>query len=243
MLCLLLQLHQFGRSQYFRVENQKLMTGNTEARSGIVQALIDVAKEFATRSIDVAKTAQRRNQRIQTDGVDADQAEALQQAELMTSFKPSSWQDSNHLLVVFQRQFGGGTISALYRDAAQVPEHIQKLLDGQPGDSVKYTDMDENALRKELEKLVRSSGKKLEIKDNYALTSDNMLKMALVVLRIRARIPVVIMGHSGCGKTSLLSYLRQVCEVPEDRFQVLNVHAGITSDDIQQFVRGLQKQV
>lgn len=76
-----------------------------------------------------------------------------------------------------------------------------------------------------------------------ALTSDNMLKMALVVMRIRARIPVVIMGHSGCGKTSLLSYLRQVCEVPEERFRVLNVHAGIVSDDIQQFVRSLQKQV
>ena len=68
-----------------------------------------------------------------------------------------------------------------------------------------------------------------------------MLKMALVVLRIRAAIPVVIMGHSGCGKTSLLSYLRQVCEIPDEHFQVLNVHAGISTDDIQQFMRNLHK--
>ena len=210
-----LQLRQFGQSQYFRVETQKLMTGNTAARSGIVQALINVAKEFATRSIDVAKAAQRRNQLMQASGADADQAEALQHADQMVSFKPSSWQDSNHLLVVFQRQHGQFTISALYRDAALVPPNIQELLDSQPGDNIKYTDMDEKMLRKELEKLVCAGVPKNAIKDNYALTSDNMLKMALVVLRIRAHIPVVIMGHSGCGKTSLLSYLRQVCEIPD----------------------------
>lgn len=175
------QLRQFGKSQFFRVDNlERMPNTSTQARSGIVQALIDVAKEFATRSIDLAKTSQRRNQQAytHTDGDADDQAEALQLAESMTaSFKPSSWQDSNHLLVVFQRQYGGGTISALYRDASQVPPHIQKLLEGQPGKTVKYTDMDEKTLRKELEKLVRTSGKPLEIEDNCELCSISQIRI------------------------------------------------------------------
>lgn len=38
----------------------------------------------------------------------------------------------------------------------------------------------------------------------YTLTVDNLLKMALIVMRIRARVPVIIMGETGCGKTRFL---------------------------------------
>ena len=170
------QLRQFGRSHYFEVEMLRAIDrdnprGNTSVRSDIVKALVEVAKEFATRSIDVAKSAQRRNQlQVQPGSGDADQAAAVNLAETLTRFQPSSWQDSNHLLVVFQRQMGGA-ISALYRDVRQVPEHIKKLLDSQPSDTAEYTKMDEAALRRELEKLVRNRREKLVIKDNYALTS------------------------------------------------------------------------
>jgi hypothetical protein len=241
------QLCQFGNSEFFKVDAQQGMTGSTEARSGVVTALIDVAKEFATRSITVAKTVQRRNQvRASQIYNTTEEAEIEELADSLTNMQASSWEDSNHLLIVFQRQGGGGTISALYRDQTQVPDHINKLLASQhfgPSEdaTIQYTDMSPDRLRVELEKLVRTSRKPLDIKDNYALTSDNMLKMALVVLRIRAHIPVVIMGHSGCGKTSLLSYLRQICEIPKRQFAVLNVHAGITADDIAQFVRSLRK--
>ena len=42
------------------------------------------------------------------------------------------------------------------------------------------------------------------IAGNYVFTADNFVKMALILLRIRANIPVILMGETGCGKTSLL---------------------------------------
>eukprot|EP01084_Bolivina_argentea_P246284 412202_1 len=42
---------------------------------------------------------------------------------------------------------------------------------------------------------------------DYALTFDNMLKMIAIFFRIKANIPVILMGETGCGKTALLSYL------------------------------------
>lgn len=72
----------------------------------------------------------------------------------------------------------------------------------------------------------------------YALTADNLLKMTLISLRFRARVPVIIMGETGCGKTSLISYLARVVEVP---FRCLNIHAGTTEEDILAFVGGCRE--
>ena len=72
----------------------------------------------------------------------------------------------------------------------------------------------------------------------YALTADNLLKMALITTRIEARIPVVMMGETGCGKTSLIKYLANVSGA---EFVCLNFHAGISQDIIGQFVRKVEQ--
>jgi len=40
----------------------------------------------------------------------------------------------------------------------------------------------------------------------YELTFDNCLKMVAIYLRFMARHPVMIMGETGCGKTSLIEF-------------------------------------
>ena len=44
--------------------------------------------------------------------------------------------------------------------------------------------------------------------DNYVITSDNFKKMKLIVYRINANIPVILMGETGCGKTSLIKKIK-----------------------------------
>ena len=34
----------------------------------------------------------------------------------------------------------------------------------------------------------------------YELTMDNLLKIIAIYMRLRANIPVIIMGETGCGK-------------------------------------------
>jgi midasin (ATPase involved in ribosome maturation) len=51
----------------------------------------------------------------------------------------------------------------------------------------------------------------LEEKDeNYVITNDNFRKMILLIYRIKANVPVIIMGDTGCGKTMLITKLNKL---------------------------------
>ena len=47
---------------------------------------------------------------------------------------------------------------------------------------------------------------------------------------MRGRVPVVIMGETGCGKTSLIKFLAHT--IGNIQFEHLDFHAGITEERI-----------
>ena len=76
-----------------------------------------------------------------------------------------------------------------------------------------------------------------EIAGNYVFTADNFVKMALILLRIRSNIPVIMMGETGCGKTSLIRKLSELKNDGNgDKMKILNIHAGTTDKDIIDFI-------
>ena len=79
----------------------------------------------------------------------------------------------------------------------------------------------------ELETSVQSL-KEIIDKDKYVLTSDNFRKMTLIIYRITANIPVILMGETGCGKTSLIRKLNQLLNNGEEKLEFINIHPGIT---------------
>ncbi|PKB92791.1 hypothetical protein RhiirA5_508174, partial [Rhizophagus irregularis] len=80
------QLVRFSSSQFFTVDNLKLMVEETNIRKLILGTLIYVSKDFATRSIKT-KEAQLES----TNAIDADD----ENARLGTIVQ---WDDSNHLI-------------------------------------------------------------------------------------------------------------------------------------------------
>ncbi|CAF3492697.1 unnamed protein product, partial [Rotaria socialis] len=68
------------------------------------------------------------------------------------------------------------------------------------------------------------------LQDDYVLTSDNFIKMLLIYLRVQCGIPVLIMGETGCGKTSLIKFLCQ--KVLDQELEIFRIHAGVTADII-----------
>ena len=82
----------------------------------------------------------------------------------------------------------------------------------------------------------RSNKKKLKalktILGNYVINSDNFIKMALIYYRINANIPVIIMGETGCGKTSLIKKLNEIQNNGEKKVEIIKIHSGITEQDI-----------
>ncbi|GBC08609.1 hypothetical protein RclHR1_08250006 [Rhizophagus clarus] len=223
------QLVRLSLSSYFKVENLKLMVEENNIRSTLVQTLLSVSKDFATKSI-ATKAAQKENISIPDDG----------NAALGTIVQ---WDDSNHLLVFFLSQTPD-SICALYREKKKVPPNVKTLLQSQYigdrklWDLEDYHKMDSKDLLSVLENLARKTMHKIDY-PQYALSADNLIKMALILLRARANIPVIVCGEAGCGKTSLIGFLSKVVEV---KFHALNLHAGITEDIILLFMRESQKE-
>ena len=75
-----------------------------------------------------------------------------------------------------------------------------------------------------------------EIVGEYVFTADNFIKMVLILLRIRENIPVIMMGETGCGKTSLIRKLSELINNGESKMKILNIHAGISDQEIVEFL-------
>ena len=86
-----------------------------------------------------------------------------------------------------------------------------------------------------------------EKNNNYVITNDNFRKMMLLIYRIMANVPVIIMGDTGCGKTSLIIKLNQIINGGYIAYQrkdekekmkeiktlkILNIHPGITDEKL-----------
>ncbi|CAG8812065.1 26950_t:CDS:2, partial [Dentiscutata erythropus] len=221
------QLIRLSSSAYFTVENLKLMIKDeTLLRTTLVKTLIDISKEFATRSVKT-KAAQLEST--------SDDYEA--------KFEIVQWDASNHLLVCFMSQ-NPDSICALYREKNKVPDNVKEFLKSQfmAGPSKweldDYNRMASNLLLEKLECLARRTMYHIDL-PLYALSADNIIKMALILLRSRANVPVVVMGEAGCGKSSLIGFLAKVVEV---NYEPFNLHAGIKEQDILDFMDKAQKK-
>ena len=90
---------------------------------------------------------------------------------------------------------------------------------------------------KEKEKEEKEELKSIEeIVGEYVFTADNFIKMILILLRIRENIPVIMMGETGCGKTSLIRKLSELINNGESKMKIMNIHAGIRDQEIVDFL-------
>ena len=79
-----------------------------------------------------------------------------------------------------------------------------------------------------------------KINGNYIYTKDNFIKTVIILLKIKANIPVILMGETGCGKTSLLKMLSIFMNKGTDKMKILNIHAGINDNDIIEFINDIE---
>lgn len=75
--------------------------------------------------------------------------------------------------------------------------------------------------------------KKIQNLSKIVFTKDNFMKLAMIYLRLRVKLPVIIMGETGVGKTAIV---RCLTEVMEARFYSKNIHAGVSFKEIVSFI-------
>ena len=80
-------------------------------------------------------------------------------------------------------------------------------------------------------------------KGNYIFVCDNLIKMVRILLNIEAGIPVIMMGETGVGKTKLIEMLATLYGKGYLIMKSLNIHAGISDQDIIDFIENVTKDV
>ena len=78
--------------------------------------------------------------------------------------------------------------------------------------------------------------------ENYVITEDNYKKMIFLVYRLKANVPVIIMGETGCGKTALITKLSQILNNGEKIVEIINIHPGITDEEICKKMKKLNEK-
>ena len=79
-------------------------------------------------------------------------------------------------------------------------------------------------------------------RDGYILTIDNFRKMILIMERIMANIPVILMGETGYGKTSLIKKLNQLLNNGEENLIYINLGQMYTYETIIEMLNKINEE-
>ena len=81
--------------------------------------------------------------------------------------------------------------------------------------------------------------------DNYVITTDNFRKMILILYRLMANIPVILMGETGCGKTGLIRKLYQLLnngiDMKKDK-NMVNIDSSISDKTLIDKMKDINKE-
>ena len=223
--------------------NQALRPLCSSLRSVMVAQLMETTKEFTTKTIKNVKEQQVKalsGMAAEDEGGEAEGIENMYK-DIIT------WESTNHFFLLFS---DGGTFIPIYRNPSVIPNPIKKFMTLQEGlasgmgeavmqnmhaDSnlslKNYSTMTHDQLMAEIHRILNTYPNH---DPGYILTADNFLKMMLIFRRVNARIPVIIMGETGVGKTSLIRYL--VKNILKEELVIYGIHAGVN-------VRGVLKQI
>ncbi|GES94832.1 hypothetical protein GLOIN_2v1878676 [Rhizophagus clarus] len=199
------QLIRLSSNDRFTINSLESNFGEkSNIRSIIVKSLIEVSKGFVTKSV-------KADQQIFTS--DEDKNVYTDTISQLNNF--------NNINIIFFNPLKSNSLNILYQDKDKIPDDMELLLDSRVIDESidDYNTMFSNEF--------------LTQKSEYVLSSDNLTKMALILLRVNANIPVVICGETGCGKTSLITNLALMTKV---QYQSISLYDGIEEETIIRFM-------
>eukprot|EP00898_Chlorokybus_atmophyticus_P007333 jgi/Chlat1/7600/Chrsp64S07155 len=213
---LAVQLRTLTTAVFFKVENSQV----PGVRRSVSESFIAVAKQFVVHQPKRATLQQALTSRLASTG---------EPVLLEQDIDVPRWEECAYFFVMFHAD--GNCITVLRANRTKLAAPLQQYLDSQTQRNTAGQRMLQNELRMPLEelspeqlgdKLQLIAGRLPEQEGDYVMTVDNLLKM-------------------GCGKTSLLRTLANAAGIIGNRFQILNVHASVTEEQIVAFVEQAQQ--
>ena len=156
-----------------------------------------------------------------------------------------SWENSEHPIAVWQIPHHGRGIDGINLLTLN-PRFADEYLNNDLRHALRACGFDFNAdwsklTNSEAVKMLRHSvgivtDQPISLQHGYVLTIDNLLKMLSVSFRLKYGLPAIVMGETGCGKSSLM---RSMCAILTWRLYTLNIHGGMTDTDIIAWMGGV----
>ena len=216
-------------------------------RNFMVDALIKITRSFIEGVFKrlISNQIESKNN-INNKNIREIALKALTKEQDMISFdkfKPS--------LIFFNEDKQSLSIITSCQKSEQEYKNLEKLYNSQSRDGQKYNLLDYKKLNSdqilaEIKKVLNINNANLDDLKNYTnsyvFTADNFIKLILILTRVRAGVPIIMMGETGCGKTSLLRVLSKLQNKGELKMKIKNIHAGTEEEDIIEFMEKTEKE-
>ncbi|XP_026120794.1 E3 ubiquitin-protein ligase rnf213-alpha-like [Carassius auratus] len=215
----------------------------------IVDFMILMAKDFATPSLSISDQSPGRLQNDLSSANEEDLAPFRIRKRWESEPHPYIFFNDDHESMTFigfhlqpNAQKMIDAIDPLTKRVIKQNIMTRELYEGLKLQRVPFNiDFDQLPRHEKIESLARVLGiqSPTDPDETYELTTDNMLKILAIHMRFRCRIPVIIMGETGCGKTRLIKFLCEMHRggIATDNIKLVKVHGGTSSDMIYTKVR------
>eukprot|EP01043_Picozoa_sp_COSAG02_P008916 COSAG02_NODE_294_length_25426_cov_719.561298_2_plen_6193_part_00 len=218
---------EFLQHQYSMLGPESLLAMNKpDLRHKLVESLIGTAREFSSRSISPFSVLE-------------EQLELLDLRRTMTSQSRAfglmaEWAKRPLILPCKPSSFKLVAMNPDEIDPEVVAYWSEGFAHGMGWKFENYKNISQKQAKELLCEIMHVKEAEIgNIDDSFVLTIDNIMKMLAVWFRVGSKIPVVIMGETGCGKTFSISYLAAFLNIA---FHKLDVHGGISDEDVVDFM-------
>jgi len=216
-------------------------------RKFIINSLVNVTKLFLVGPYEKLIKNQEINQRLMKEN--DDEKEQFINQNLTINIDSVSFDEIKPSLVVFNEDGDSCTIITTCPENDSEFKTLQKLYNIQNKRETlrSFRDLGNEEILNNLLNFLNVSGfddkQKKKILGTYVYTPDNFIKVVLILLRIRVKIPVILMGETGCGKTTLIEMASMLINKGNKCIKKMNIHAGINDEDIINFMKKVKDDV
>ena len=82
-----------------------------------------------------------------------------------------------------------------------------------------------------------------KILGDYILTFDNFIKIIRILLNIEAKLPTILMGETGVGKTKILEIISLLYFKGKNKMKKIEIYSNTSSQDIIDFINKIKEEV
>jgi len=246
------QLILFSKSYYLNIsqleEYKKYLENLESIRKFFIQSLTQITSHFITSSYDNIIKGQKNAHDFQKKKIDIEKA-IKEAVSNMTKKQVFSIKNIKPSMLLINEDGQSLSIIVTCKKKSKEYERLKALytLDPTTKDIINYHNMQTRDFLIEVKKVLNiknpideddaTKDKTLpllkDIVKSYVFTADNFIKLILISLRLRTNVPVILMGETGCGKTSLIRIIAKLKDIP---LLIKNIHAGVEDKDIIQFI-------